>query len=59
MRPSRWIQGTPSPVKDPDKLDVVIYRENTEDVYSGIEREAGTAEAEKVRAFLNEEMGIG
>ncbi|MCL7970716.1 MAG: isocitrate dehydrogenase (NADP(+)) [marine benthic group bacterium] len=57
VRPSRWIQGTPSPVRSPEKLDVVIYRENTEDVYSGIEWEAGTAEAEKVRAFLNEEMG--
>ncbi len=57
VRPSRWIKGTPSPVRSPEKLDVVIYRENTEDVYSGIEWEAGTAEAEKVRAFLNEEMG--
>jgi isocitrate dehydrogenase len=57
VRPSRWIRGTPSPVRSPEKLDVVIYRENTEDVYSGIEWEAGTAEAEKVRAFLNEEMG--
>ena len=57
VRPSRWIQGTPSPVKAPDKLDVVIYRENTEDVYSGIEWEAGSADAEKVRSFLNDEMG--
>jgi isocitrate dehydrogenase len=57
VRPSRWIKGTPSPVKAPDKLDVVIYRENTEDVYSGIEWEAGSADAEKVRSFLNDEMG--
>jgi len=57
VRPSRWIKGTPSPVKAPDKLDVVIYRENTEDVYSGIEWEAGSEEVEKVRAFLNDEMG--
>ena len=57
VRPSRWINGTPSPVKAPEKLDVVIYRENTEDVYSGIEWEAGTEDAEKVRAFLNDEMG--
>ena len=57
VRPSRWIRGTPSPVKAPDKLDVVIYRENTEDVYSGIEWEAGSADAEKVRSFLNDEMG--
>jgi len=57
VRPSRWIQGTPSPVKSPEKLDVVIYRENTEDVYSGIEWEAASEGAEKVRAFLNNEMG--
>ena len=57
VRPSRWINGTPSPVKAPEKLDVVIYRENTEDVYSGIEWEAGSEDAEKVRAFLNDEMG--
>jgi isocitrate dehydrogenase len=57
VRPSRWIKGTPSPVKAPEKLDVVIFRENTEDVYSGIEWEAGTEDAEKVRTFLNDEMG--
>jgi isocitrate dehydrogenase len=57
VRPSRWIQGTPSPVKSPEKLDIVIYRENTEDVYSGIEWEAASEDAEKVRAFLNDEMG--
>jgi isocitrate dehydrogenase len=57
VRPSRWLNGTPSPVRAPEKLDVVIYRENTEDVYSGIEWEAGTPEVEKVRHFLNDEMG--
>ncbi|MFO7588841.1 MAG: isocitrate dehydrogenase (NADP(+)) [Gemmatimonadota bacterium] len=57
VRPCRWIKGTPSPVKEPQKLDVVIYRENTEDVYAGIEWAAGSPEAEKVRAFLNDEMG--
>ncbi len=57
IRPSRWIPGTPSPVERPDLLDVVIYRENTEDVYAGIEWEAGTDDVEKVRRFLNEEMG--
>jgi isocitrate dehydrogenase len=57
VRPNRWIPGTPSPVREPEKLDVVIYRENTEDVYSGIEWEAGSADAEKVRGFLNREMG--
>jgi isocitrate dehydrogenase len=57
VRPSRWLSGTPSPVREPEKLDVVIYRENTEDVYAGIEWEAGSEEAEKVRHFLNDEMG--
>ncbi len=59
IRPCRWIKGVPSPVKEPEKLDVVLYRENTEDVYAGIEWEAGSAEAEKVRGFLNDEMGCG
>ena len=58
VRPVRWIPGVPSPMKRPDLLDVVIYRENTEDVYAGIEWESGTAEAEKVRAYLIDEMGV-
>lgn len=57
VRPSRWIEGTPSPVRNPQLLDVVIYRENTEDVYAGIEWAAGTPAVEKVRSFLNDEMG--
>ncbi len=57
VRPVRWVPGVPSPMKAPEKLDVVIYRENTEDVYAGIEFEAGTPEAEKVRDFLVNEMG--
>ena len=57
IRPVRWIPGVPSPVKHPEKLDVVIFRENTEDVYAGIEWAAGTEEAEKVRGFLVNEMG--
>jgi isocitrate dehydrogenase len=57
VRPVRWIPGVPSPMKEPEKLDVVIYRENTEDVYAGIEWASGTPEAEKVRAFLVNEMG--
>ena len=57
IRPVRWIPGVPSPVKHPEKLDVVIFRENTEDVYAGIEWAAGTEEAEKVRSFLVNEMG--
>lgn len=57
IRPSSWIEGTPSPVRSPNSLDVVIYRENTEDVYAGIEWAAGSTEVEKVRSFLNDEMG--
>jgi len=57
IRPVRWYPGVPSPVKDPGALDVVIYRENTEDVYAGIEWEQGTADAKKVIDFLNGEMG--
>jgi isocitrate dehydrogenase len=58
IRPVRWIPGVPSPVKHPEKLDVVIFRENTEDVYAGIEWASGTEEAEKVRRFLVDEMGV-
>jgi isocitrate dehydrogenase len=57
IRPVRWIPGTPSPMKEPEKLDVVIFRENTEDVYAGIEWESTSAGAEKVRDFLVNEMG--
>ncbi|UCE88040.1 MAG: isocitrate dehydrogenase (NADP(+)) [Deltaproteobacteria bacterium] len=57
VRPVRWYQGVPSPVKEPGKLNVVIYRENTEDVYSGIEFQQGTDEAARVIQFLNDEMG--
>ena len=56
VRPCRWIPGVPSPMKEPGKLDVVVYRENTEDVYAGIEWASGTEEAEAVRGFLVEEM---
>jgi isocitrate dehydrogenase len=67
VRPVRYFQGVPSPVKAPEKLDVVIFRENTEDVYAGIEYQAGTPEATKVREFLvgtlgakiREKSGIG
>jgi isocitrate dehydrogenase len=57
VRPVRWIRGVPSPVKHPEKLNVVIFRENTEDVYAGIEWEQGTAEVGRVLEFLNTEMG--
>ena len=57
IRPVRWYNGVPSPVKRPQDLDVVIFRENTEDVYAGIEWQQGTADAKKVIDFLNNEMG--
>jgi isocitrate dehydrogenase len=57
VRPVRWFKGVPSPVKAPEKLNVIIFRENTEDVYSGIEYRAGTPEAQKVVEFLNGTMG--
>ena len=57
MRPVRWFEGVPSPVKRPDLLNVMIFRENTEDVYAGIEWQEGTEEARKVIAFLTGEMG--
>ncbi len=56
-RPVRYFPGVPSPVKHPERLNVVIFRENTEDVYAGIEWREGTAEARKVIQFLNGEMG--
>ncbi|MTI32901.1 NADP-dependent isocitrate dehydrogenase [Xanthovirga aplysinae] len=58
VRPVRWFEGVPSPVKDPSKTDMVIFRENTEDIYAGIEYMAGTPEADKVKAFLKNEMGV-
>jgi isocitrate dehydrogenase len=54
LRPVRWFQGVPSPVKHPEKVDMVIFRENTEDIYAGIEYAAGTDEVKKVLAFLQE-----
>jgi isocitrate dehydrogenase len=57
IRPVRYITGVPSPVREPHKVNVVIFRENTEDVYAGIEWQSGTPEAEKVRRFLTDEMG--
>jgi len=57
LRPVRYYQGVPSPMKDPERLKVVIFRENTEDVYAGVEWKAGTMEAKKVIEFLNTEMG--
>lgn len=58
LRPVRWFQGVPSPVKRPELTDMVIFRENTEDIYAGIEWMNGTPEADKVKKFLLEEMGV-
>jgi len=57
LRPVRWFQGVPSPVKHPELVDMVIFRENTEDVYAGLEVEAGTPEGEKLRKYLLDEFG--
>lgn len=58
LRPVRWYSGVVSPVKHPELVDMVIFRENTEDIYAGIEWETGTPEAEKFYRFLSEEMGV-
>ncbi|MCB0523085.1 MAG: NADP-dependent isocitrate dehydrogenase [Saprospiraceae bacterium] len=58
VRPVRWFRGVPSPVKQPGLVNMVIFRENTEDIYAGIEYMSGTPEAEKVIAFLQNEMGV-
>ena len=58
VRPVRWYEGTPSPVKEPEAVDMVIFRENSEDVYAGIEWEAGSDDARKVLDFLQNEMGV-
>jgi len=58
QRPVQWFTGVPSPVKKPFEVDMVIFRENTEDIYAGIEYQAGTEAAEKVISFLTEEMGV-
>jgi isocitrate dehydrogenase len=57
VRPVKYIDPVPSPMKHPEKIDMVVFRENTEDLYAGIEFQAGSTEAEKVRAFLNDQMG--
>jgi isocitrate dehydrogenase len=57
LRPVRWFQGVPSPVRHPELVDMVIFRENTEDVYAGYEVQEGTPEAKKLTAYLRDEMG--
>jgi isocitrate dehydrogenase len=58
VRPGRWYEGVPSPVKEPGLVDMVIFRENTEDIYAGIEYNHGTPEVEKVKDFLINVMGV-
>ncbi|OZG73699.1 NADP-dependent isocitrate dehydrogenase [Hahella sp. CCB-MM4] len=58
MRPVRWFEGVPSPVVAPEKTDMVIFRENSEDIYAGIEWQANSEEARKIINFLREEMGV-
>src|SRR5690606_14681222 len=58
VRPVRWFEGVPSPVKDPGQVDMVIFRENTEDIYAGIEYEAETDAARRMIEFLQDQMGV-
>jgi isocitrate dehydrogenase len=58
VRPVRWFTGVPCPVKEPEKFNIVIFRENTEDIYAGIEFQQGTPECKKVYDFLTKEMGV-
>lgn len=58
VRPVKWFKGVPSPVTHPENVDMIIFRENTEDIYAGIEWQAGSAEANKFEKFLVEEMGV-
>jgi isocitrate dehydrogenase len=58
LRPVRYFDGTPSPLREPEKTDMVIFRENSEDIYAGIEWQAGSEEVRKVIAFLEQEMGV-
>ena len=58
LRPVRYFEGVPSPVKHPERVDMVIFRENTEDIYAGVEWEAGSSEVKKVIDFLQKEMGV-
>ena len=58
LRPVRYFEGVPSPVKHPENIDIIIFRENAEDIYAGIEWQSGTPEAKKIIAFLQNEMGV-
>ncbi|NEP77075.1 MAG: NADP-dependent isocitrate dehydrogenase [Okeania sp. SIO3B3] len=58
IRPVRYFQGIESPVKEPEKVDMVVFRENTEDVYAGVEWQSGTPEAKRIIAFMRDELGV-
>jgi isocitrate dehydrogenase len=58
LRPVRWFEGVPSPLRHPERTNMVVFRENTEDIYAGVEWEAGSAEVKQVLAFLRGEMGV-
>jgi isocitrate dehydrogenase len=58
VRPVRWFKGVPSPVREPHLIDMVIFRENTEDIYAGIEFQSGSAEVKRLLAFLQDELGV-
>lgn len=58
QRPTKWYEGVPSPVKHPEKVDMVVFRENTEDIYAGIEFAAGTAESERIQDFLKNDLNV-
>lgn len=58
QRPTKWYEGVPSPVKHPEKVDMVVFRENTEDIYAGIEFAAGTAEARRIQDFLKDDLNV-
>ena len=58
QRPVRWFEGVPSPVREPEKTDMIIFRENSEDIYAGVEWQAGSAEANKLIRYLQEEFGV-
>ncbi|MVZ66114.1 NADP-dependent isocitrate dehydrogenase [Sphingobacterium sp. DK4209] len=58
QRPTKWYEGVPSPVKHPEKVDMVVFRENTEDIYAGIEFAAGTAEAKRLQDFLRDDLSV-
>src|SRR5438093_11522956 len=59
LRPVQWFTGVPSPVKHPEKVDMIIFRENTEDIYAGIDYQAGSVEAAKILEFLQKELPAG